>query len=173
LVGGLVNGVITLQNAGGAAATDIGVAIGSLPGLLLESAQAAQGSLTPRAYDTLWTLSQLNPGASAQVNYTARATLADANVLAVAQLEEMDQTDTTPLNNTAYRTVPTRAAQAQLSLTMTINPTTAKVGQMLPVTLTVRNDGPQDATQIAIRSYCPPGGSLLPDAGPWDCRAGW
>jgi len=166
LVGGLVNGVITLNNLGTAAATEISVAIGSLPGLVMQSVQAAQGSVTPRAYDTQWTLPQLNGGASAQVNYTARATLADANVLAVAQLEEMEQTDTAPLNNIAYLTVPTRAAQAQLSLTMAINPATAKVGQMLPVQLTVRNNGPQDATQIAIRSYCPPGASLLPDAGP-------
>jgi uncharacterized repeat protein (TIGR01451 family) len=166
LVGGEVNGVITLQNQGTAAATEISVAIGSLPGLVMENCQATQGSITPRAYDTRWTLPQLNPGASTQVNYTARATLAEANVLAVAQLEEMEQTDTAPLNNIAYLTVPTRAAQAQLSLTMTINPATAKVGQMLPVQLTVRNNGPQDATQIAIRSYCPPGASLLPDAGP-------
>jgi uncharacterized repeat protein (TIGR01451 family) len=166
LVGGLVNGVITLNNLGAVAATDIAVAIGSLPGLVLEDRQTTQGKLESRAYDTQWTLPQLNAGASAQVNYTARATLAEANVLALAQLEEMEQTDTVPLNNTAYLTVPTRAAQAQLTLTMTINPTTAKVGQMLPVQLTVRNNGPQDATQIAIRSYCPPGASLLPDAGP-------
>src|SRR5690349_22339749 len=115
LVGAEVNGVITLHNQGAAAATEISVAIGSLPGLLMESCQAAQGSLTPRAYDTQWTLPQLNPGASAQVNYTARATLANANVLAVAQLEEMEQTDNAPLNNAAYLTVPTRAAQAQLT----------------------------------------------------------
>src|SRR5215831_9021517 len=79
LVGGLVNGVITLHNAGTAAATEISVAIGSLPGLVMQSVQAAQGSVTPRAYDTQWTLPQLNGGASAQVNYTARATLAEAN----------------------------------------------------------------------------------------------
>jgi hypothetical protein len=166
LVGGLVNGVITLNNLGAAAATDIAVAIGSLPGLVLEDRQTTQGKLDSRAYDTLWTLPQLNPGASAEVHYRARAMLAEANVLAVAQLEEMDQTDTNPLNNWAYLTVPTRAAQARLSLTMTINPATAKVGGTLPVLLTVRNEGPQDATQIAIRSYCPPGASLFPSPGP-------
>src|SRR5215471_15269227 len=50
LVGGLVNGVITLHNQGTAAATEISVAIGSLPGLVMQSVQAAQGSVTPRAY---------------------------------------------------------------------------------------------------------------------------
>ena len=161
LVGGLVNGVITLRNLGAVAATDIAVAIGSLPGLALEHAEAAQGTLQARAYDTLWALSQLNPGASAEVHYRSRATMAEANVLAVAQLEEMDQTDTAPLNNTAYLTVPTRVAQARLTLTTTINPATAKVGETLPVQLTVRNEGPQDATRIAIRTYTPPGASLL------------
>ncbi|HTD88059.1 MAG TPA: hypothetical protein VK850_15905, partial [Candidatus Binatia bacterium] len=166
LVGGLINGVITLRNPGAAAATDIAISIGSLPGLALEAANTPQGTLQSRAYDTLWTLPQLNPGASAEVHYRSRATLAEANVLAFAQLEEMDQTDTAPLNNTAYLTVPTRAAQARLSLTMTINPATAKVGGTLPVRVTVRNDGPQDATQIAIRSYCPPTASFLNSADP-------
>jgi uncharacterized repeat protein (TIGR01451 family) len=161
LVGGLVNGVITLQNLGTAAATDIAVAMGSLPGLALEHAETTQGTLQARAYDTVWTLAQLNPAASAEVHYRARATLAEANVLAVAQLEEIDQTDIAPLNNTAYLTVPTRAAQARLTLTMTINPATAKIGETLPVRLTVRNEGPQDATQVAIRSYTPPGASFL------------
>jgi uncharacterized repeat protein (TIGR01451 family) len=166
LVGGLVNGVITLRNLGAAAATDIAVAMGSLPGLVLEARDTTQGTLQSRAYDTVWTLAQLNPGASAEVHYRARATLAEANVLAFAQLEEMDQTDTAPLNNTAYLSVPTRAAQARLSLTMTINPATAKVGETLPVRVTVRNDGPQDATQVAIQSYTPPGASFLDSADP-------
>src|SRR5262249_43448325 len=56
---------------------------------------------------------------------------------------------------------PTRAARARLSLAMTINPATAKVGETVPVVLTVRNEGPQDATQIAIYSYSPPGASFL------------
>src|SRR5262245_24892813 len=133
LVGGLVNGVITLRNLGAAAATDIAVSLGSLPGLVLEDRQTTQGKLEPRGYDTLWTLPQLNPGASTEVHYRARATLPEANVLAVAQLEEMDQTDTNPLNNWAYLTVPTRAAQARLTLAMTINPATAKLGGTLPV----------------------------------------
>lgn len=164
--GGLVNGVITLRNLGPAAATDIAVALGSLPGLVLEDRQTTQGRLDARAYDTVWTLSQLNSGASAEVHYRARATLAEANVLAVAQLEEMDQSDSDPLNNTAYLIVPTRTAQARLSLAMSINPATARVGGTLPVRLTIRNEGPQDATQIGIRCYTPPGASFLTSVDP-------
>src|SRR5262245_33270733 len=166
LVGGLVNGVITLRNLGAVAATDIAVGLGSLPGLVLEERQTTQGRLQSRAYDTVWTLPQLNPGASAEVHYRARATLPDANVLAVALVEEMDQTDTNPPNNSAQLIAHTRAAQARLSLAMTINPATAKVGETLPVRLTVRNEGPQDATQIAIRSYSPPGASFLSSIDP-------
>src|SRR6185503_3601835 len=65
-----------------------------------------------------------------------------------------------------YLTAGTRPAQARLSLAMTINPATVKVGETVPVRLTLRNEGPQDATQIAIRSYCPPGASLLPSLDP-------
>ena len=161
LVGGLVTGVITLRNLGAETATDIAVGFGSLPGLVLESRQATQGRLETRVYDTLWRLPQLNPGASAEVHYQSRATLPDANVLAVVWIEEMDQTDTDPLNNMVYLTAGTRPAQARLSLAMTINPATAKVGETVPVRLTIRNEGPQEATQIAIRSYCPPGAAFL------------
>jgi uncharacterized repeat protein (TIGR01451 family) len=166
LVGGLVTGVITLRNLGAQAATDIAVGFGSLPGLVLEDRQTTQGRLESRVYDTLWALPQLNPGASAEVHYRSRATLPEANVLAVALIEEMDQTDTDPLNNSVHLIAATRAAQARLSLAMTINPATAKVGETLPVRLTVRNEGPQDATQIAIRSYSPPGASFVPSLDP-------
>src|SRR6185369_2022756 len=54
-------------------------------------------------------------------------------------------------------TTQTRAAHAQLSLAMTINSGTAKAGQTRPVQLTLRNDGPDDATQIEVRSSLPPG----------------
>jgi uncharacterized repeat protein (TIGR01451 family) len=160
LVGGLVNTVITLRNLGTEAATDVTVGIGSLPGLALEDLQATQGQLHYRAVGTQWTLSQLDPGASAEVHARSRATLPDAAVLTVAVVQEVDQTDPDPLNNTAQLTTHTRAAQARLSLAMTINPATAKAAQTLPVRLTVRNDGSNDATQVAIRSYLPPGASF-------------
>jgi uncharacterized repeat protein (TIGR01451 family) len=160
-VGGLVNGVITLSNLGPEAATDVTVGFSSLPGLALEAWQATQGGLETRAYSTVWKLPQLNPGASAEVHVRSRATLPDASVLAVAVVEEMDQTDTDPLNNSARLTTRPRAAEARLSLAMTLNPATAKAGETLPIRLTVRNDGPQEATQIAVRSYLPPGASFV------------
>ena len=160
LVGGLVNSVITLRNLGTEAATDMTVGFGSLPGLDMEAAQAMQGALEYHAVGTTWRLPQLGPGASAEVHARFRATLPDAAVLAVAVIQEMDQTDTAPLNNSAQLTTHTRAAQAQLSLAMEINPATAKAGQTVPVRLTLRNDGTNDATQIAIRSYLPPGMSF-------------
>jgi hypothetical protein len=165
-VGGLVNGVITLRNHGAVAATDIAVSFGSLPGLVLETRQTAGGRLQTRGYGTVWTVPQLNPGATAEVHYRSRATLPDANVLVMAVIEEMDQTDPDPLNNSVQLITPTRPAQARLILAMTINPAAAKVGGTVPVVLTVRNEGPQDATQIAIRSYSPPGASLIPASGP-------
>jgi uncharacterized repeat protein (TIGR01451 family) len=100
------------------------------------------------------------PGASAEVHARYRATLPDAAVLLIAVVQEVDQTDPDPLNNTAQLTTHTRAAQARLSLAMTINPATAKAGETLPVRLTIRNDGSNDATQVAIRSYLPPGTSF-------------
>jgi len=84
LVGGSVNGVITLSNLGTEAATDVTVGLGSLPGLVLEAGQATQGALEYHAFGTLWRVPQLNPGASAEVLARSRATLPDASVLAVA-----------------------------------------------------------------------------------------
>jgi uncharacterized repeat protein (TIGR01451 family) len=160
LVGGLVNAVITLRNLGTEAATDVTVGFGALPGLALEDAQATQGGLQFQAVGTQWKLPQLDPGASAEVHARYRATLPDAAVLAVAVIQEMDQTDTAALNNSAQLTTHTRAAQAQLSLAMTLDPATPKAGQTLPVRLTIRNDGTNDATQVVIRSYLPPGAAF-------------
>src|SRR5436190_5311421 len=81
IVGGVVNGVITLRNQGTEAATDIAVGIGGLPGVVLEDRQTTRGRLDSRAYDTLWSLAQLDAGTSAEVHYRARATLPEANVL--------------------------------------------------------------------------------------------
>jgi uncharacterized repeat protein (TIGR01451 family) len=159
-VGDLVNTVITLRNLGNESATDVTVGLGSLPGLDLENLQVTQGQVELRTVGTLWKLAQLDPGASAEAHARFRATLPDAAVLTVAMLQEVDQTDTAPLNNTAQLTTQTRAAQARLSLALTLNPATAKAGETLPVRLTLRNDGPNDATQITIRSYLPPGSSF-------------
>ncbi len=160
LVGGLVNSLITLRNLGPEAATEVMVGFSLLPGLALENSETTQGRLELQAYQTLWKLPQLDPGTSAEVRVRCRATLPDANVLTIARVEEMDQTDTDQLNNSAELITHPRAASARLSLVMTINPAAAKAGETIPVRLTLRNDGPNDATRVAIRSYLPPGVSL-------------
>jgi hypothetical protein len=160
LVGGLINTVITLRNLSTEAATDVTVGIGSLPGLVVEAMQVTQGQLQYRAYGTQWKLPQVDPGASAEVHARYRATLPDAAVLNVAAVQEMDQTDAAPLNNTALETIRTRIAQARLSLTMALDSVPPKAATTLPVRLTIRNDGPDDATQVAIRSYLPPGAAF-------------
>ena len=160
LVGGLVNSVITLRNVGTEAATDVTVGIGSLPGLALEDLQATQGQLHYRAVGTQWTLSQLDPGASAEVHARSRATLPDAAVLFGRSGSGDGSNGSRSPQQSAQLTTHPRAAQARLSLAMTINPATAKVAETIPVRLTVRNDGPNDATQVAIRCYLPPGASF-------------
>jgi uncharacterized repeat protein (TIGR01451 family) len=158
--------VITLRNLGTEAATDVSVGFASRPGLDLEAADSTAGRLEFQAYQTVWHLPQFDPGASAEVRLRSRATLPDANVLTVAVVDEMDQTDTNPLNNSAEFIIRPRAATARLSLAMTIDPSTAKVGGWVPVRLTVRNEGPDDATQVILRTYLPPGASLVvPDKG--------
>lgn len=170
LVGAVVNAVITLRNAGVEAATDIAVSFNSLPGLVQENAEATQGGLEFQAYQTVWTLSQLDPGASAEVRIRSRATLPDADVFTIAAIDEMDQTDLDPLTNSAELITHPRAATARLNLAMTINPATAKVGETIPLRLTLRNEGPNDATQIFIRSYTPPGASFVAGPGGLDGR---
>src|SRR4029079_7191424 len=118
------------------------------PGLALEDVQTAQGRIEFQAYQTVWIIPQLDAGASAEVRTRSRATLPDANVVTVALVQEMDQTDINPLNNSAELITHPIAATARLSLAMTIDPAPAKVGGTIPVQLTLRNDGPNDATQV-------------------------
>src|SRR4051812_45200470 len=168
LVGGMVNAVITLRNAGGEAATDIAVNFNSLPGLVQVNAEATQGGLEFQGYETVWRLAQLDPGASAEVRVRSRATLPDADVFTIAGIDEMDQKDLDPLTNSAELVTHPRAATAGLSLAMRINPATAKVGETIPVQLTLRNAGPNDATQVFIHSYTPPGASFVLSPGGLD-----
>src|SRR5262249_23100015 len=67
-----------------------------------------------------------------------------------------------PVNNAAELVTRPRPATARLSLAMAIDPATAKAGETIPVQLTLRNDGPDDATQVAIRNYLPPRASIIP-----------
>jgi uncharacterized repeat protein (TIGR01451 family) len=168
LVGGVVNSVITLRNAGAEAATDVSVGFSSLPGLTLEEAEAMQGQLEYQTYQTLWRLPRLDPGATAEVHVHSRATLPDANVLTVVVVEEMDQTDVDPENNSAELVTHPRAASARLSLALTIDPATVKAGETIPMRLKLRNDGPNDATQVAVSTYLSPGASLTLPADPAD-----
>lgn len=160
LVGGLVHGVIRLRNPGAEAATDVAVGFGSLPGLDLENVQTTQGGFEFRSLETVWRLPQFDAGASAEVQARWRATLPEASVRTVAVIEEMDQMDLNPLDNSAVLVTRPRPAQSRVSLALTIDPATAKAGETVPVRLTVRNDGTNDATQVAIRCYLPPGTSL-------------
>lgn len=160
LAGGFVNLRMTVRNAGAEAATDVAVAFSSLPGLTLEEAQATRGTLDFQAYQTVLRIPQLEAGASAEIQARSRATLPNANVLTIASVDEMDQADVNPLNNMAELITRPRPAFSQVALALTIDPGIAKVGDTIPVRLTVRNDGPNDATQLAIRTYLPPGTSL-------------
>jgi uncharacterized repeat protein (TIGR01451 family) len=148
LVGGLVTGVITLRNLGAEAATDIAVGFGSLPGLVLEARQTTQGRLETRIYDTVWTLPQLNPGASAEVHYQARATLADANVLAFVLIEEMDQADIDPLNNLVYL-LP--GPPPDLAISVTVDKPQVNVGEYAIFVVTVTNRAAQPAFAVIVR----------------------
>jgi uncharacterized repeat protein (TIGR01451 family) len=164
LVGASVNSVITLRNLGAEAATDVAMGFSSLPGLALEDAETTQGRLEFQAYQTVLRIPQLDPGAVTEVRTRSRATLPDANVLTVAVVDEMDQTDANPLNNSAEFITHPRPATARLSLAMTIDPATAKAGETIPVHLTLRNDGPSDATQVVLLNYLPPGASFIASA---------
>jgi hypothetical protein len=164
LVGGLVNSVITLRNLGAEAATDISVGFSPLPGLSLENADTTQGALEFQTYQTLWTMPQLDPGAAVEVHARFRATLPDANVLTVVRVGQMDQTDVNPINNSAELITRPRAATANLTLAMTVDPAPVKVGETVPVQLTLRNDGPNDASGPA---YLSAAGCVVDGAREW------
>ena len=179
-VGQSINFTITVANAGPSVAT--GVAVGALlpAGLEFVGVNPSQGT-----YDSgsgAWTIGSVAVAANATLKITAKVTNADAKSF-TAQVTAADQPDpnSTPGNSVATEddqaTVQVTPQIADLSLTVTANPTNPNVGQSVTFTIKVSNAGPSAATGVVVKDVLPTGmtfvsstvsaGAFVASSGTW------
>ncbi|NPA31480.1 MAG: DUF11 domain-containing protein, partial [Chloroflexi bacterium] len=170
--GDTVTFTLTLTNDGPSVATDVEVTdvvpdgytyvAGSIGG------NAGSTSATITTDDTSaptlkWTVEPLGSGES--VTLTFQATVkASGNYTNTAEVTASDQydPDSTPGNGDPneddYATTQiTYIPRADLSLTKTVSPTTAGPGDQVTFTVTVTNNGPDDATNVEVTDQLPSG----------------
>ncbi|HEY9808007.1 MAG TPA: DUF11 domain-containing protein [Halomicronema sp.] len=151
-----INYTLTLTNNGPGDATNVQVTEPLAPGLTFVSATTSQGT-----YDSgtgLWNAGNIANGSS--LTLTIRATVTTANpVTNTAQVTASDQTDPNSANNSSSVTIP--EIPADLAITKTVDQPNATPGQTLSYTITLTNNGPGNASDVAVTDQLPQGLTLL------------
>jgi large repetitive protein len=159
-LGSNVTFTVTLTNSGPDTATNVVVADSLPAGLTLQSSTAAAGT-TYNSTTGAWTIPSLASGANVVLTLVARvdSTAALTNTAEVIDSDQFDP-DSTPDDGQgddfASVTVDAPAA-ADLRLAKTASATTVQVGQQVTFTVTVTNDGPDQATGVEVLDLLPAG----------------
>lgn len=159
-VGDNVTFTITASNAGPDGATGVIVSDTLPAGLTFVSSTPSQG-----AYDEttgVWTVGSLAGGANATLSLTATVAslTSQTNTAEVTASEQFDP-DSTVNNNVGGEDDQDDAVVtpqiADLSVTKSVDEATPNVGQNVTFTVTVSNDGPDDATNVTVGDTLPAG----------------
>jgi uncharacterized repeat protein (TIGR01451 family) len=151
---------IGLSNVGAINASGVTVSDVLPPGLTYVSSSASQGSYDPAT--GIWTVGNVEKGGAKSLTITATVTTIGlkTNMAQVSSANEQD-VDSTPGNSVPgeddQASVTLTPTVVDLSLTKTVNNTTPNVGQDVTFTVTVRNDGPNAATGVAVHDALPAG----------------
>jgi uncharacterized repeat protein (TIGR01451 family) len=170
-VGDMVTFLVTLNNNGPDAATNVSVTDLLPAGLSLVSpATPSQGS-----YDGgtgVWEVGSLGNGAQATLALQARVDSPSAQTN-TATITSSDQFDPNTGNNTASATETPQ--QADLSLSKTVDDPTPNLGDTITFTVTLTNNGPSPATNVQVTDLLPAGLTLVmatPSEGSYDAANG-
>jgi uncharacterized repeat protein (TIGR01451 family) len=169
---------ITATNDGPLTATNVAVSDSLPPGLSFVSATPSQGTYNNQT--GIWTVGNLAPGSNATLEIVATLTATEP-VVNRAQVSASDQPDpdSTPGNNVAGEddqdsvTVPLQVTD--LGLTKTASIPVVNVGEAVTYTLTLTNNGPEAATDVAVTEPLPQEftlQSVTPSQGTYDSSTG-
>ncbi len=177
-VGAVVTFTVTLTNNGPSTATGVQVSDLLPPGLTFLNAVPSQG--TYNAAMGVWTVGDVPVGTPLTLLLTATVTslAVQTNTAAISQ---SDQFDPNTGNNTASVTVTPRPDVADLAVTKVANTPQVILGQLVTFTITVRNLGPDSATNVIVTDQLPAGlvfvsaqssrGTYNPETGRWHIPA--
>jgi uncharacterized repeat protein (TIGR01451 family) len=169
-VGETITYIVTLTNKGPDAATNVQVTDLLPAGVSFVSATPSQG--TYNSVSGLWTISSVATSAPQTLTLTGTVVGA-AHVINTATVTNADQFDPDPSNNAA--SAPDTPLQADLALSKSVNDATPNVGDTITYTVTLKNNGPNNATNVQVRDLLPDGVSFVsatPSEGTYDSITG-
>ncbi|MFB7250120.1 isopeptide-forming domain-containing fimbrial protein [Microbacterium sp. NPDC056234] len=140
--------LITVRNDGPSTATGVVVADVVEDGITLVDAEASVGTWSIDG----WMVGAMQPGAEETITLSAVATAEGTFTNTATGSAETADPDTDDLTGTAEVTV---AASANLSIEKSASPASVEVGGQITYTLTVRNTGPNAATDMVISDPLP------------------
>ncbi|MFD1314348.1 T9SS type B sorting domain-containing protein, partial [Namhaeicola litoreus] len=167
-VGSNVVYTITVQNNGLSESTGVTVQ-DLLPDGLTFVSDDSSGSYNENT--GVWILSNIPAGSSATINITANVNVTGnyTNIAEVATADQLDP-DSTPGNGDSseddYAEITLDAqAVSDLELTMNVDNSDPFVGENVVFTLNVVNNGPSNATGVAVQNLLPNGFTFVADSG--------
>jgi uncharacterized repeat protein (TIGR01451 family) len=178
-LGGQTTFTITVTNLGPSVATGV-TGADLLPAGVTYISDSSGGSYDPVA--GIWTIGPLAAGGSASMDITATVDVVGAvtNTAEVATADQPDA-DSIPGNSVPSEddqaSVTLEGVQIDLELTQTVSANQVTPGDSVTFTITLVNQGPSDASGVAVSDLLPPGlvydsdlaqqGSFDPATGIW------
>jgi len=142
---------ITAANSGPDAATTVVVQDALNSGLTYISNAVSQGTTALVGNTLTWTVGTIASGASAWLNITVSAPIAQlGNLIPNKATESQDQWNAITNSNTASATANVRIVPTNLSLTKTVSNTTPTVTTPFSYTTTVTDNGAQPVTNVKV-----------------------
>ncbi len=169
-VGDQITFTVTLTNAGPDTATGVQVTDQLPAGLTFVSANPSQGSY--ESASGLWTVGTVSTAIPQTLEITATVVSPDPRTN-TATITNSDQFDPDTANNSATATVTPQ--QADLAVAKSTSDPTPNVGDTVTFTVTLFDNGPDDATNVAVADLLPDTFSFvsaIPSQGTYDSVTG-
>ncbi len=151
-VGDTITYTITLADNGPDSATNVQVTDLLPPNLFFLHGFPSQGIYDP--VTGLWTVGTVDTTVPQTLRIEAKV-LGPPSTINTATITHSDQFDPVLTNNTA--TTSATPQQADLSVTKTVNDPTPNVGETIAYTVTLTDNGPDDATNVTLQDVLPAG----------------
>jgi uncharacterized repeat protein (TIGR01451 family) len=169
-VGQTIDFTITMSNLGPDDATGVALTDNLPAGLSFVSSTASQGTYDPGS--GIWLVGSVPTSTLPTLTIIATVVSPNAQTNTVT-ISAVDQFDPDTSNNTASVTVTPQ--QADLALAKVVTEVAPTVGQSVTFTVTVSNNGPDEATNVVVSDPLAPGlhfQSAFPDQGTYDPATG-